>query len=80
MVSAGEIRFQTMNERVALDAMGLAKVCLIDAVDFGKLDVLAFECRGCLLVVRSKSLAVATPMVKLSQYSWKRTMKVYHGA
>lgn len=80
MVSAVEIRFRTMNERVALDAMGLAKVCLVNTIDFGKLDVLVFKCRGCLLVVGSKSFAVATPMVKLSQYSRERTMKIYHGA
>lgn len=42
-----------MDVRVTLDAMGLAKVCLVDTVDFGKLDVLPFECGGCLLVVGS---------------------------
>jgi hypothetical protein len=61
-----------MNIRVTLDAMGLAKICLIDTVNFSKLDVLVFECRGCFLVVGSKSFAVATPMVKLNQNSHKK--------
>jgi hypothetical protein len=59
--------------------MRLAKVCRVNTVNIGKLDVLVFECRDCPLIVGSKSFAVATPVVKLSQYSRERTMKMYHG-
>ena len=46
---------------VALNAVVLAEISLINAVDLGKLDVLLLESGGSLLVLGGESLAVATP-------------------
>ena len=45
-----------------MNAMLLAKVCLIDAVHFGDLNALLFESSGSFLVVRRECLAVTTPV------------------
>lgn len=47
--------------RVSLDALGLAELSMLNAVDFCKLDVLFLEGSGGLLVVGGKSFAMAAP-------------------
>jgi hypothetical protein len=49
------------DERVALNAIGLAQICLVHTVNLGQLDVLVLESGSCLLVMGSKSFAVPTP-------------------
>jgi hypothetical protein len=41
--------------------MGLAKLSLLDTVDFGELDIFLLEAGCCLLIVGSECFAVSTP-------------------
>ncbi len=50
------------NLRVALDTLFLTKVGVINAVDFGKLDVFILEGSRSFFVMRSQGFAVTTPI------------------
>lgn len=50
------------NSRVSLNTVGLAEICLVDAIDLSQLDVLLLQSGSGLLVMRGKCLAVTTPM------------------
>lgn len=50
------------NVRVTLDTLALAKVSLLNAVNFRDPDIVLLQLGGCFLVVRSQSLAVTTPI------------------
>ena len=52
---------EDLESRVALDAVGLAEVLLLGAVDLGELDLLVFEGGGRFLVLGGEGLAVAAP-------------------
>lgn len=52
---------EDLESRVALNAMLLAEVGLLCAVDLGDLDVLLLERGGSLLILGGESLAVAAP-------------------
>ena len=52
---------EDLEGRVALNAILLAEISLLSAVDLGELDVLLLQRRRSLLVFRGKSLAVTAP-------------------
>lgn len=52
---------EDLERRVSLDAVLLAEVGLLGAVDLCELDVLALELGGCFLILGSEGLAVAAP-------------------
>jgi hypothetical protein len=50
--------------RVALNALGLAEIGFLNAIDLGQLNVLVLEGGGSLLVVRGEGFAMSTPWRK----------------
>jgi len=58
---------RNQNLRVALDTLFLTKVGVINAVDFGKLDVFILEGSCSLFVMRSQGFAVTTPIDLVSK-------------
>jgi len=59
--------------------MRLAEVCLVDTVDFGKLDFLLLESSSCLLIMGGKRLAVTTPVPGFRQRDMRMNITC-HGA
>ena len=58
----------SLRVRVALNTIRLAKLGLIYAINLCDLDALLEKGRGSLLIMRSQSLAVSAPVVKVSRH------------